>query len=560
MALTIKDYTSKTLKDAEQYINDVKEGNIVTSRWIYLAVQRSLNDRKRDDIYFDENAVRRVYEFFSFLRIKKGRRYAQFELSPYQAWILYEVFGWFYDDGRRRYRYAVLYTARKSGKTVFSVGIELYMTMYDKEKDPEAYLCATTKEQAGQGLKYVKSIIGESRSLKRRLKVQQYQILYPKRRGLMKVLANKPDANDSLNPYVFIMDEMHAHKTLDFYNVMKSGTLSRDNPLGIITSTAGFNKEYPFFKMVDLGRRVLEGNAVDDITFYALYCLDDDDEVDNYDVWIKANPNIGVTINLKSLIAEWEKAKNTITEKYNFITKNLNRYVDQPDTWIPDDDYKLCFNKVKIPSTRIPAFIGLDLSATRDLASLVIIFEDPETQRLKVIPEFYFPQNEEKRVRKNGINIMDWIEEGYIIEHPTKTIDQNLIIERIKYWNTIFEITQINYDKWNSGFIIPTLEMDDGLYCKNFNQTTVWFNFPLRYIEKCVFDQSIDLSDNPVLRWMFRNIVIYKDGNGNIKIMKNRSLDSVDGAVSLAMAIGAYLENNNDIVKDIFDSYINEKE
>lgn len=102
--------------------------------------------------------------------------------------------------------------------------------------------------------------------------------------------------------------------------------------------------------------------------------------------------------------------------------------------------------------------------------------------------------------------------------------------------------------------------MDDGLYCKNFNQTTVWFNFPLRYIEKCVFDQSIDLSDNPVLRWMFRNIVIYKDGNGNIKIMKNRSLDSVDGAVSLAMAIGAYLENNNDIVKDIFDSYINEKE
>ncbi|QZT38702.1 hypothetical protein K5X82_07330 [Halosquirtibacter xylanolyticus] len=560
MALTIDQYISKTLKDADQYIHDVLEGRIVTSVWIYLAVQRSQQDREREDIYFDENAVRRVYEFFSFLRIKKGSEYAQFILSPYQAWMLYEIFGWFFDDGRRRYRYAVLYTARKSGKTVFSVGIELYMTMYDREKDPEAYLCATTKEQAGQGLKYVKSIIGESLSLRRRLKVQQYQILYPKRRGLMKVLANKPDANDSLNPYVYILDEMHAHKTLDFFNVMKSGTLSRANPLGIITSTAGFNKEYPFYKMVDLGRRVLEGNAEDDITFYALFCLDDDDNVEDSSVWIKANPNIGVTINLKDLEAEWKKAKNTITEKFNFITKNLNRYVDQPNTWIPDDDYKPCFNAVQLPKERIPAFIGIDLAATRDLASLVIIFEDPETQRLKVIPEFYFPQNEEKRVRQNGINILDWIEEGYVIEHPTKTIDQNLIVERIKYWNTIFEVTQINYDKWNSGFIIPTLEMDEGLYCRNFSQTTVYFNFPLRYIEKCIFEQSIDLSDNPVLRWMFRNIVIYKDGNGNIKIMKNQSQDSVDGAVSLAMAIGAYLENNSDIVKSIFDSYINEKE
>jgi len=327
---------------------------------------------------------------------------------------------------------------------------------------------------------------------------------------------------------------------------MKSGTMSRDNPLGLITSTAGFNKDYPFFLMVETATQVLEGILEDDITFYALYCLDDEDETEDETCWIKANPNIGVTIRLDALQKEWEKAKLTITEKNNFITKNLNRYLDNQDQWIPDDIYITAFHPAPAPTGRPIAYMGIDLSSTRDIASIVLIWFDEVSQRFRVIPEFYFPQNEVKRVRNSGIDLGAWIEKGHIIEHPTPTIDQTLILERIKYWNTVFEIRQINYDKWNSGFIIPEIQSQLYINCNHFNQTTIWYNFPLRYIEKIFFEQSLDMSDNPVMRWMFRNIVLYKDGNGNIKIMKNKSLDSVDGPVAFAMAVAAWLENNHD--------------
>ncbi|WP_159521729.1 terminase large subunit [Sunxiuqinia indica] len=522
---------------------------------------RSRSDEKRADIYFNVEAVRRVYDFFFYIKIKDGKRYGRFNLTPYQAWILSEIFGWFYTaDKSRRFRYAILYTARKSGKTVFSVGIELYMLISDREADPEAYLCATTREQAGQALRYTKNIVKNSPALKRRLKVQQFQILYNKRSGILKVLANKPDSNDSLNPYVFIIDEMHAHPTLDFFNVMKSGVMSRENPLGIITSTAGFNKDYPFFKMVETGKRTLEGVIDDDITFYALYCLDDDDDIEDYECWVKANPNIGQTIRLDALKKEYSKAKLTISELNNFITKNLNRYLDGLENWIPDDVYKTCFTNIAPPTDqRVQAFMGIDLSATRDLASIVIVWTDPATGKMCVMPEFYFPQNEVKRIRESGIDLGEWIKKGYIMEHDSPTINQELIFERIKYWNTVFEITQINYDKWNSGFIIPKVEAELYIMCQHFQQQTTWFNFPLKYIERLFFDEAIAMSENPVLRWMFRNIVLYYDGNGNIKIMKNKSLDSVDGPVSLAMAIGGWLQYNGDATAAFFKELMDQQ-
>lgn len=547
-------YISASLKKANQYKKDVESGKIITNKWIKLAVARSRADEARTDIYFNTKALKRAFEFLYFCRISTGERYTRFNLTPFQAWIISEIFGWYStdEDEKRRYKYALLYTARKSGKTVFSVILELLILIYDYQQAPEAYLCATTREQATQALRYAKQIIKNSPALKRRLTAQQYQILYKKRDGILKTLANKPEKNDSLNPSIFIMDEMHAHETLAFFNVMKSGTLFRKNPLGIITSTAGFNKDYPFFQMLSTAEKVLEGIIDDDITFYALYTLDDDDDIEDFEKWEKANPNIGHTVRLNDLIAEYKKAKLTPSELNNFITKNLNRYLDNLEQWLTDESYKKVFNNPPPPTNRPQAFIGLDLSSVRDLASLVIVWTDEATGKLAVKPEFYFPANESKRIRDSGIDLTAWIEKGYIIEHPGKSINQELIVERIKELNITFDIQQINYDKWNSGFIIPKIEQELFIFCKHFNQITTWYNFPLKYIERLFYDENISMSENPVLRWNFRNIVLYYDGNGNIKIMKNKSKDSVDGAVSLAMAVGAWLEYNGDTTAQFF--------
>lgn len=548
------EYISAAMNRAEEYRRNVEAGTITTNQWIKLAVARSRKDHQRTDLIYNTKAVERVFEFFFYTRISDGAKYKRFILTPFQCWILSEIFGWYFKakPDKRRYRYALLYTARKSGKTVFFVAVEFYILMYDNQEAPEAYLCATTREQAGQALKYSKAIIKHSPSLATRLKVQQFQILYQPRDGVMKVLANKPENNDSLNPSIYIMDEMHAHETLDFFNVMKSGTMFRKNPLGIITSTAGFNKEYPFFNMVETAKKVLQEIVEDDITFYALYTLDENDDTEDISVWVKSNPNIGHTVELEDLAAEYKKAKLTISERNNFITKNLNVYLDNLEQWIPDSQYIKVFQPVDFPTNRPPAYIGLDLSSTRDLAAIVVVWTDEATGKLAVYPEFYFPNNPDKKIRADGIDLTEWIERGYIMEHPEASIDQTIIVERIKYLHHVFKIEQINYDKWNSGFIIPEIEQQLYIFCKHFEQRTTWFNFPLKYLERLFFKEEIITGTNPVLRWNFRNVSLYYDGNGNIKIMKNKSRDSVDGAISLAMATGAWLEYNGNTTMEFF--------
>ncbi|HBL77728.1 MAG: hypothetical protein A2W90_02525 [Bacteroidetes bacterium GWF2_42_66] len=558
----INEFINRQLAKAEQYKIDVETEKQIVCKWIQLAVKRSRADEQRANIFFKVEAARRALELFYFVNISSGTKYMRFDLSPFQAWIVTELFGWYYTEkpDKRRYRYALLYTARKTGKTVFMVVLEIIVFIYDYQEAPEAYLCATTREQAGQALKYTKAIIKHSPSLLSRLKIQQFQIKYDKRDGLMKVLANKPDKNDSLNPSVFIMDEMHAHQTLDFFNVMKSGTLFRSNPLGIITSTAGFNKDYPFYNMLEVAKRVLEGTVDDDITFYALYMLDEDDEIEEFEKWIKPNPNIGVTVDLDDLILEYKKALLTISEKNNFITKNLNRYLDNLDLWIPDEIYMNGWNDTTPQKKKVPAYVAIDLSSTRDLSSINLVYTDEETEKLNSIPEFHFPQNEEKKIRASGIDLGAWIEKGYIIQHPGPMIDDEIIFESIAKWKETFDIQLLFYDEWNTGHIINRIKTKLYIDCKPFPQTATYFNFPLKYVERLFFENNINIGKNPVMRWMFRNIRLYYDGNGNIKIMKNKSLDSVDGPVAFAMAVGAWLEINGDATVEIFRQLMSKKE
>ncbi len=545
--LSREDFVAEMNKRAIDYQNDVISGKKLTGKFIKLQCERNIAATKDEKFYFNQEATDIAFRFFSMLRIPIGGNPEQFKLTDYQAWIIYHLFGWYVvKNKRRRYRYAMLFTARKSGKTMFSVAVMLLLSYYDNAFDSEVYLLATTKEQAGQGLKYLKGIVMNSPMLLKRSKVRRFDVVHSENgEALIKSLAAKPESLDGLNPNAAIIDEMHAHPDLSLYNIIKSGVMSRDNPMILITSTAGFDKDYPFYDMVERGKRVLLGENTNDSMFYAFFLLDDDDDPEDQSMWVKANPNLGQSIPEDALAIEWEQAKDSIIEKNNFLVKNLNIYMDGVDQWIEDSDYVKCFKEKDILKMKgWKAWAGLDLAATRDLASLVWILQDPKTEKFIVVPEFYFPQSPKRKVRKTGVDIGQWIEKGFVREHETKTIDYDDVYERIQYFDTIFDIQMLGYDKWNSSTLVQKVELELGIYCEGVPQTTAFFNFPLKYLERQILSENILLSKNPVLRWNFRNIVMWQDGNGNVKIAKNKSNDSVDGAVSLAMAMGCWIKDN----------------
>lgn len=540
---------------------DVESGQEVTNKFIKLAIKRSRKDEKRNDIFFSEDKVLKVFEFFSFLKINVKNKYQQFQLTPYQAWMIYEMFGWYIKKtSKRRYKYAMLFTARKTGKTVYNVAIMLYMLMYDGELTPESYLLATTREQAGQALDYAKEIVRNSPALEKRLDRMQYMIRFPAKYGKLRVLSADASKLDSLNVHSCIVDEMHEHSDLKLFNVMKSGAVARENPLIVLTSTAGFSKEKPFYKMVQFGKKVLEGDAKNDSFFYALYCLDEADDYNDPDTWVKANPNINVTVDLDTLVTEWETAQASIAERNNFLVKNLNYYLDSDDmTWIADKDYEIVQNPVDIDLIKekeLPCYIGIDLALTRDLASLVAIFYDDEVDKFYVVPEFFYPgENEQFKVRKTGVDLDVWIEEGYIHDIPSKIIDFDYIYDRIAWYNDMFGIELLCYDQYNATMLINKVSRELAVDCRPVPQVASFYNLPMKFVEKLIMTEKIDMGESPVLRWNFNNVVLHLDANANQRPLKNKSKDAIDGVMALCMALGAWMIINDEIALSIYEEF-----
>jgi len=557
LAETKKDYVKRIIDKAFQYEEDVLSGKKITGKWIKLAVDRAR--KMRDKYYFNVKEVEKLFGFFYYINISVHSEIVRFEPVDWMAWVTMNIFGLYRSkqSDKRVFRYATIWVARKSAKTTLAAILALYAFMKG-DRDAEAYVLANTKHQASQALKYAKSIVKNSPALSKRAHIRQYHIQYEGNGTcIFTALPNEPDRLDGLKPSVSVIDEKHAMATNDLFNIMKTGMLASSNPLLITISTAGFDRDVPFYNELEIGKRVLLGEEEDDSTFYALYTLDEDDDIEDTDVWIKSNPSLGITIDKDDMLLDWEKAKLSVTDKLNFIVKNLNVYSDRETSWIPDDTYKKCFKDVDIESLKGKnAYLGLDLSASRDLASLVVVVEGDDG-KLNVIPEFYFPteDNEQNKIRSSGIDLTKWIEKGYIIPHNGKIIDYNAILERIKYYDGFFNLQGISYDPWSASILMSQIESELYIDLYAAPQTTSYFNFPLKFIERLIFSENINLSKNPVLRWNFRNVVLYTDGNGNIKIVKNKSKDSVDGAVALAMAVGLYAKLNFDAVSHIMENY-----
>ena len=542
------EYLEYCWNSVEDWIEGIEEGRIISNEYVKQAIQRYKEDLQRTDIYFDKDKVDRVLRFLWYMRINKKNKYVQFIPLPYQIFFILNVFGFYwYTSGKRRYRYAYLFTARKSGKTTFAAALQLYGLMADGVVDPQSLLLANTREQASIALSYMTGIIRKSPALRKRLETQRYMVRFTDRTkgGYSKILASNASRLDGYSPNMALIDECHAMENHDIFNVIKSGTLARENPLIIIISTAGFNTNSMAFDLFNMGKRVLKKEVKDDSFFYLFFTLDDNDDWKDTSTWVKANPSLGTTIFLDDLILEYNQAKSLPTQLNNFLTKNLNIFTNEGEDWIPDMVLRPLFVDINWDEYRgRSCYAGVDLSSTRDLTAITLSFpEDDGSVTSRTIA--FSANNPSKLIRQNGVDIMQWIRTGFIVQSRTKTIDYDLLYRSIEELNSLYKIEKLYYDKFNSAMLIPRLQSGLGIICENFEQNARRFNEPLKYLEKLIYDKKWRTDKNGALLWNFHNIVLYIDGNGNIKIVKNKSLDSVDLVVSLGMSIGALLDSKS---------------
>ncbi len=528
---------------AMEYARRVVAGEIVTSKWVRLAAERHLRDLDTGHergLYFDEEAAWHILDFCDFCTHFKGEWAGTvFEPEPWQQFFLWCLFGWMREDGTRRFRVALLEIARKNGKTFIAAVIALYLFSADGEPGSEVYTAATKRDQARLCWRDAEQMVRNSPILSRRFSVLRDNISDEMTMSKLLPLARDSHSMDGLNVHGAIMDELHAWKTRDMWDVIETATGARRQSLLLAITTAGYNRHSICWEKYEYCQKVLKGVVDDDEFFGVIYEIDDEAEWDNESAWVKANPNLGVSVKPDDIRRKVKAAKESPAAMNAVLRLHMNMWTQAETRWLDVDKWRACSAEVDtgMLSGR-PCYGGLDLSSTTDITAFVLVFPPvEETDPYWVLPRFFIPEdNMFERSRRDMVPYDVFVREGLLAATPGNVIDYAFVIDQIEKDAKAFDLQEIAFDRWGATLIYQQLAERE-LKAVEFGQGFASMSSPAKELEKLVLSGKLAHGGNKVLTWMADNVVVKMDPAGNIKPAKDKSVEKIDGIVALIMAL-----------------------
>ncbi len=556
---------------ADQYIRDVQSGKQLACKWVKLAVQRHVQDLKRAakkskafPYYYDEGEAHRAIDFVQELRHTQGEwanpklHDTHLRLEPWQQFVTSMVYGWRRtSDGCRRFNKVYEEMARKNGKTFRSGGNLIYCTVADSplEIGAESYTIATKKDQAKKAWGTVREMIEKHPDLNEvfRTYKQHSTIVLEGTATQIRLMGKDSKTEDGMNPHFVLVDEYHAHPDHGMLEVMRSAMMARKQPLIWIITTAGFDKNSVCYQEEhSLIERILE-HSIDPVpehVFGIIYTLDDGDDWTDRKNWIKANPNLGVSVYPEELEKAAVEALSTPTKLNDFLTKNLNIWTQAVTRWIPDEAWMKCAGEIDVEALKgRPVYIGLDLSATIDITAYAIDFPPITSgEKDRLIWRFFMPaDNLLERERRDKVPYTYWRDQGLIIATPGNTIDYELVKQELNKDLAQFSVAEIPHDPWHATEIANYYQQA-GIQMVEVRQTFSGMSSYTSTFEKKVLGGELVHDGNPVMRWMLSNTEVKSDRQGNLMPMKPKrdaSGKRIDGVVAAIMALGRAVDTRD---------------
>lgn len=530
-------------KDYEKYIDDVKKRKIVVSQYIRQAVERFERFRKRDDIFFDADAVEECINFIYCMKHFLGSSANKnFRLAPWQQFIIAHVIGLKWrDTGLRITRDLFVLIARKNGKSSLIAALALYMLLIDGEAAPSIACCASSRDQAGiifnMIKEYAKSIDPNSQALK----YYRNYVNCPSNKGTVKVFSSESAVLDGLNVNFGILDESHSQKDNLLYSVFKSSMGQREQPLMCQITTAGFLTEgYPCFETYKLSIELLAGVKTDDTFATFLYCLDPDDDWEDEKNWIKANPNLDITVKRDFLRAEVVKTKNDTSQIVPVKTKNFNIFCNSQATWIPQEKIAKVMKDLNVDDfAGCTTYVGIDLASVSDLAALSIMIPKDDKFYFK---SWGFIPRETYNNSPNHQLYEKFAQDGDLIITEGNICDYQYITNKIVELSQTLLIQGIYYDPYNSSqFSIQCTDL--GFNMQPVKQGLLSFSNPTKEFERLVLSEKAVIDKSSMFIWCIGNTYLKEDHCGNCKPDKTTGNNKIDPVISAVECLAGYLDN-----------------
>lgn len=496
----------------DEYMNSVLNGDIVACK-----EQLDLMDYiipKLDDphVIIDGNKIDEA-----LTNIKK---HFNFKLLPWENFIFAFVAGVFYDDGSLMFDEYLILLGRGAGKTGFMSALEWYLTTVQGVDQYHVDIVATSEDQAKTSFDSIHDVLESNKTKYRKyFRWNLKAIKFKKTKSIIKYRTSNAATKDGGRPGAVIFDEIHAYKDEESIKVFTSGLGKKDFPRRFYFTTDGNNRDGFLDQMKEEAKMILSNERPKRRTFPFICKLDEPEEVDNMDMWGKANPSLIYFPTLKhEMESEYEKMQDREGARIEFMTKRMNI----PSTAASSPVAKwenILATKQPVPDLRgLPCVVGIDYSDTMDFCAIGMLFKIGDKYYWK---NYTLINYQAMKGRKYKVPIDVAIERGLAKIINDETNQPKYVVDVILEWAKTHSIKGISADTFRRNYLQQEFTNNGfGELLKARTGIKTHTELENNIDDLFSYHNLVYVDDDFMMRWYTNNTFKDRDARGNIEYSK----------------------------------------
>lgn len=333
----------------------------------------------------------------------------------------------------------------------------------------------------------------------------------------------------------------------DVIGAIEQGSAKVDDWLIFAISSEGTYRNGPGDTIKMELTKILKGEYVNPHVSIWWYKLDDLKEIENPAMWVKANPNLGITVSYETYQTEKAEMEASPIKRNDTVAKRFG---------IPMEGYTYFFTYEETKPHRkrefwnMPCSMGADLSQGDDFCSFTFLFPLPGGQfGVKTIC-YITSRTLYKLSAAMRQKYDELIREGSLIVLEGTVLDLMDVYDDLDRWiqEKHYDVRCFGFDPYNAQSFVERWCQENGQFgVEKVIQGAKTESVPLGEIKKLAEDRGL-LFDQAMMTFTMGNCMVIEDTNGNRKLLKRRHDEKIDSVAALMDALVAYKIN-----KDAFE-------
>lgn len=564
-----------------QFRDAVIRGEIPVCKEISMEMNRI--DRLIDDpgIYYDDKAVNGFIEYCeNELTLTDGE---DLNLLPsFKLWAE-QIFGWYYfidrsvyepdPDGhgghyvtktikKRLINKQYLIVSRGAAKSMYASCIQNFFLNVDTSTTYQI-TTAPTMKQADEVMSPIRTSITRARGpLFKFLTEGSLQNTTGSKANRVKLTSTKKGIENFLTGSLLEVRPMSIDKLQGMrckvasVDEWLSGDV-REDPIGAIEQGASKNDDWLIIATSSEGTvrngvgdtikmelmNILKGGYFNPHVSIWYYKLDSIEEVNDPDMWLKANPNLGKTVTYETYQLDVDKAENNPASRNDILAKRFG---------IPMEGYTYFFtyeetltHRRKRDYWQMPCALGADLSQGDDFCAFTFLFPLSDGSFGVKTRNYISSKTLSSLPLAMRTKYEDFMREGSLIVHEGTILDMMAVYEDLD--NHIIErgydVRAFGYDPYNAKEFVDRWSRENGPFgIEKVIQGSKTESVPLGELKKLAEDRML-LFDEELMCFTMGNCIVMEDTNGNRKLLKKRYEAKIDAVSAMMDALVAFKRN-----------------